>query len=295
MPFSSTSGNFFDTHNSVSKLKFDDLEEFYWNFQPLKFSFTLRIILCRAFYLRFVHSILQHILKRNPSHEEISKTLLRIFQTSDTTKEISDGSLSQELPIEGKSKSCTLVIENVDGGDETDGSVPDNIIEEEYPGETEILEDDTAEFIETSSDHGFNSKVEIIETWRDYPWTCTDCSSVFPGVLELREHIQKEHDSNECTYVCADCSKTYTKYYLFFNHVMTHRSHLRVYCDLCSDFCEQSVILAKHREEHKNEDNVALCSICAKAFKNTVSLYSHLRSHKVGIEGIDLCFNSFAE
>lgn len=50
------------------------------------------------------------------------------------------------------------------GKDGIDGSAPDNIIDEEYSGETEILEENTAEFIETSSDQGFISKVQIIKT-----------------------------------------------------------------------------------------------------------------------------------
>jgi len=54
-----------------------------------------------------------------------------------------------------------------------------------------------------------------------------------PSMQALRTHHQKDHNQAP-RFMCAQCSKVYTKYYGFVSHVRRHRNHMKFwYVLLC--------------------------------------------------------------
>ncbi|CAH0404374.1 unnamed protein product [Chilo suppressalis] len=69
-------------------------------------------------------------------------------------------------------------------------------------------------------------------TWKDYPWTCSDCGTVFPSQCELTEHSMQVH--NICNpYRCTDCNMRKGNLNKFMKHVRQHRKFLRFSCYKC--------------------------------------------------------------
>ncbi|XP_067013936.1 zinc finger protein 416 [Anabrus simplex] len=114
--------------------------------------------------------------------------------------------------------------------------------------------------------------------WEKYPWMCTDCSQELPTMQALRTHHQTVHNQPP-RFMCAQCSKVYTKYYGFVSHVRRHRNHMKFCCEECGKCFSNKKVLESHRATHSDARPFA-CSECGKTFRQQSALYVHNRSHQ---------------
>nr|CAH7761206.1 unnamed protein product [Callosobruchus chinensis] len=116
------------------------------------------------------------------------------------------------------------------------------------------------------------------EGWDSYPWTCCDCDLVFSLAEELKEHWVTTHEA-PARFICADCSKTYTKYGTFVVHVRQHRPHLTLTCDLCLKWFTTAEEQENHRVNRHSDERPHTCATCGKKFRMQSALLVHVRSH----------------
>lgn len=128
-----------------------------------------------------------------------------------------------------------------------------------------------------------------LKSWKQYPWKCVVCNAEFYASLELISHFKLAHPKESLSYDCMDCTKTFTKYITFLNHVKKrHRTHLKYCCDICFKFFWNLKQLKIHRlAVHSNiliDDVKAIadnfkCLMCNKIFSSQNNLLVHQKLH----------------
>ncbi|XP_018578493.1 zinc finger protein 480-like isoform X2 [Anoplophora glabripennis] len=127
----------------------------------------------------------------------------------------------------------------------------------------ESIDLDDTEF-DLNDDGSIIPKNELLG-WDTYPWTCCDCQVTFSLSDDLKEHYSTTHNSTS-RYLCADCSKVYSKYSTFLAHVRVHRMKLRFCCDVCYRWFPTVAAQEQHRSRH-GDDRPHACNTCGKRFR----------------------------
>lgn len=172
----------------------------------------------------------------------------------------------------------------------------------------------------------------------DYPRKCKYCDKLlYTGgswVIHKRMHerlmqqeqaaststtpkVQKEasddDNDSESYHTCKRCFKVFSSKYNLKNHMKSHGINVspsrtqnkptkQVWCDICHQPCQGLAELQKHKEEHKNEENmpeidneiedtkdrkishIFACDICDQEFTTKAALRKHKESHVNDLE-----------
>lgn len=113
------------------------------------------------------------------------------------------------------------------------------------------------------------------------PFQCEDCGAGYKHKANLDDHIKAKHGSVDIP--CDKCGKTFkTKTSLFVHRREQHElgDSRKVKCDVCSFEAKGIRNLKKHKETHsKAAYSKYQCLYCNKTFRNRNSLNVHERVH----------------
>jgi hypothetical protein len=94
-----------------------------------------------------------------------------------------------------------------------------------------------------------------------------------PSMQALRTHHQTDHNQAP-RFMCAQCSKVYTKYYGFVSHVRRHRNHMKFWYVLLSYWN-----LKQYETDH-NQAPRFICAQCSKVYTKYYGFVSHVWQHQ---------------
>ncbi|XP_037548933.1 oocyte zinc finger protein XlCOF6-like [Nematolebias whitei] len=115
------------------------------------------------------------------------------------------------------------------------------------------------------------------------PFKCKECPRAFCHMTSLERHA-KEH-AETSVHTCSVCSEKFHERQNLQKHMTTHRkltaprmksSHL---CRICGEVFELKKLLINHGRTHAQDPNCC-CAVCGEQYDSTVSLATHLQSHR---------------
>lgn len=125
-----------------------------------------------------------------------------------------------------------------------------------------------------------------ISTWEDLELTCRLCGDQHSNYFNLKTHLEVKHKwaKTNRNISCDSCDIRF-KYFneILNHHQVTHESHLKFCCFLCSKFYWNFSSLHQHYKEHHSEESkeIFICLICGEIHRNTAEMKQHiLKFHK---------------
>ncbi|KAL0867603.1 hypothetical protein ABMA27_008364 [Loxostege sticticalis] len=131
--------------------------------------------------------------------------------------------------------------------------------------------------------------VQLFETGNDGIYACFKCQPLVPEVTiedsateppdpSESQNSNTDEESNDKTYYCGLCHKSFQKTMQLQNHMRNHRAERRFVCTYCNKAFSQSNNLRAHLRIHTNERPFK-CNECGKAFTQVTNLNNHVRLH----------------
>nr|XP_046223800.1 zinc finger protein OZF-like isoform X1 [Oncorhynchus gorbuscha] len=152
---------------------------------------------------------------------------------------------------------------------------------------------------------------------RKKPYSCSPCRKGFDLAKQLEEHSVKPHIEN--TFSCNDCSAVFHRKCTLQSHLKGHLMEETVTCTVCERkflgekrlelhkcngrkifSCSSCPEILKtreglsYREETHSEERKYSCETCSKTFLTTVSLKTHMMSHKEKDHSCTVCSQHFS-
>ncbi|XP_071247504.1 oocyte zinc finger protein XlCOF6-like isoform X1 [Salvelinus alpinus] len=120
-------------------------------------------------------------------------------------------------------------------------------------------------------------------------FSCNDCSAVFHRKCTLQSHL-KGHLTEE-TVTCTVCERKF----LGKKRLKWHKCNGRkiLICSSCPEILKTREGLSYHEETHSGERKYS-CETCSKMFLTTVSLKTHMMSHKEKDHSCTVCSQRFS-
>lgn len=124
--------------------------------------------------------------------------------------------------------------------------------------------------------------------------------------LKVPKDVSDDDNDSESYHTCKRCFKVFSSKYNLKNHMKSHginvspsrtqnKLNKQVWCDICHQPCQGFAELQKHKEEHKNEENlpeivneeveekkfthIFACDVCDQEFSAKAALKKHKESH----------------
>ncbi|XP_044728811.1 zinc finger protein 718-like [Chrysoperla carnea] len=112
---------------------------------------------------------------------------------------------------------------------------------------------------------------------------CHQCGEIYHAEKDLREHFESVHEK-QVEFICPECSKIFTHYLTFRNHVRSHKNEFKFRCEICDKFFSGNRELQRHKQRHNKIRKKYFCSSCGKGFLNDKYLTIHeKRAHSTPI------------
>ncbi|XP_035611186.1 oocyte zinc finger protein XlCOF6-like isoform X2 [Oncorhynchus keta] len=152
---------------------------------------------------------------------------------------------------------------------------------------------------------------------RKKPYSCSPCRKGFDLAKQLEEHSVKPRIEN--TFSCNDCSAVFHRKCTLQSHLKGHLMEETVTCTVCERkflgekrlelhkcngrkifSCSSCPEILKtreglsYREETHSEERKYSCETCSKTFLTTVSLKTHMMSHKEKDHSCTVCSQHFS-
>lgn len=117
---------------------------------------------------------------------------------------------------------------------------------------------------------------------------CSLCDAKFKKVHHLQRHFRTVHRSDERSYFCDICHKSFGREDTMKMHRANHlrstpkmaASPLRYRCDTCGLTFSKSSHLSRHqRSKHRSHTSEHQCPICLKSFSRSDALKRHQTVH----------------
>ena len=105
---------------------------------------------------------------------------------------------------------------------------------------------------------------------------CKMCTQSFTCPSALKNHMVT-HDSEDETFDCSICSKTFIKLQHLKQHSLVHQEK-KFHCSVCNRNFSCQQVLNRHMIIHTGEKKFQ-CTICPKKFTQTSHLKTHLQRH----------------
>lgn len=129
--------------------------------------------------------------------------------------------------------------------------------------------------------------------------------------VKVQKDASDDDNDSESYHTCKRCFKVFSSKYNLKNHMKSHGINIspsrtqnkltkQVWCDICHQPCQGLAELQKHKEEHKNEENmpemskqdiqekktavIFACDICDQGFSTKAALKKHKESHVNDLE-----------
>ncbi|XP_050091967.1 transcription factor grauzone-like [Anopheles aquasalis] len=120
-----------------------------------------------------------------------------------------------------------------------------------------------------------------IHTRRCKQFRCEDCDLVFHNCHELKLHRKQRHEQKPESFVCKECSKSYSTNLALKRHTENVHGPDRCICDVCSKTFKSTAQFRHHqRIHHAPQSSFGVeCSICKKWLKNGANLSKHMSRH----------------
>ena len=115
--------------------------------------------------------------------------------------------------------------------------------------------------------------------------TCQECSKEFDNLLQLRNHIDKDHKKLE--FKCEHCGKEYKSHSSYYAHIKyaCDKLHQPVVCDTCGKSFLSPGSLRNHIKLHHNDlERNFQCDECEKRFFYISALTQHKKQVHLGIK-----------
>lgn len=165
----------------------------------------------------------------------------------------------------------------------------------------EEFEEETVDNYDDDDEESNEDSIHDSSTSEGKKFSCDSCEHQFTSEKKLDLHIRNEHgdeedsaDSDEDSariFSCDLCPKKFKKPSLLSRHLKTHDPNKRPHeCVKCQKRFPSQVALVRHDILHSElverskinrpEPQDFLCVVCARSFKSSESLSTHLKSHK---------------
>lgn len=106
---------------------------------------------------------------------------------------------------------------------------------------------------------------------------CPNCGSLFASNSKFKDHLARQQSTEQSSFSCSICFRTYASERLLREHVRRHINTLK--CPHCDLTCNSPSRLQHHIHFRHNDDKPHQCPVCQKGFKTTHCLSEHLESH----------------
>lgn len=113
---------------------------------------------------------------------------------------------------------------------------------------------------------------------------CQLCGKL-SAVGNLRQHMLRHVDTNQCVLSCGHCDKKFPTYDQLTRHKKIHDVTQKLACNICGrEFNRKTYLMAHKNRVHPDEDSTVgelECTICQKKCKTLSLLKTHLYKHSL--------------
>ncbi|ETN59088.1 hypothetical protein AND_009321 [Anopheles darlingi] len=110
-------------------------------------------------------------------------------------------------------------------------------------------------------------------------YACDNCDNTFPELQTVLKHEETVHVSENRTYVCSACGKSFRQKDLLKRHQSTHTEGRPHRCTVCEAAFKTRSTLSKHTKLHDAEVKRFPCTLCDLQFRYKAGLKQHLNVH----------------
>ena len=104
--------------------------------------------------------------------------------------------------------------------------------------------------------------------------TCCFCNKTCDWQIQLKRHIDREHNTNKQK--CYKCAKVFNSTDELLSHLEnSHNEKEQKFCSVCDYSCFSNISLKKHMEEHLTVTEL-VCKICGKKKPSESKLKAHI-------------------
>ncbi|XP_028128802.1 zinc finger protein OZF-like [Diabrotica virgifera virgifera] len=119
--------------------------------------------------------------------------------------------------------------------------------------------------------HGDNSLIKFKR------YKCIECNLTLPFKKNLDSHMQHVHLSQQRSFLCDDCGRSFPSISPLTQHMKIHKEG-QYECSFCNKKFKQKQSLKLHIRTHTGE-KPHKCHLCDKSFSQSPALKVHLRTH----------------